>query len=63
MLTENRRSLIDTLRIHIAPVSFEVDRIVLPAVKKRLIEYGLLLISPAIRRIKVVHTPNRLQRN
>ncbi len=28
-------SLIDTLRIHIAPVGFEVDRIVLPAVQKK----------------------------
>jgi len=35
MLTGNRRSLIDTLRVHIAPVGFEVDRIVLPAVRKK----------------------------
>lgn len=27
--------LIDTLRIHIAPVGFEVDRIVMPAIKKK----------------------------
>lgn len=30
-----RNQLIDTLRVHIAPVGFEVDRIVLPAIKKR----------------------------
>ena len=35
MLTENRPSLIDTLRVHIAPVGFEIDRIVLPAVRKK----------------------------
>jgi hypothetical protein len=35
MLTDDRRNLIDTLRIHIAPVGFEVDRIVLPAIRKK----------------------------
>src|SRR5918995_3088242 len=35
MLTENRPSLIDTLRVHIAPVGFEIDRIVLPALRKK----------------------------
>jgi Family of unknown function (DUF6293) len=35
MLTGNKRGLIDTLRVHIAPVGFEVDRIVLPALRKK----------------------------
>jgi hypothetical protein len=35
MLTSDKYSLIDTLRVHIAPVGFEVDRIVLPAIKKK----------------------------
>jgi hypothetical protein len=35
MLTETKPSLIDTLRVHIAPVGFEVDRIVLPAIRKK----------------------------
>jgi hypothetical protein len=36
MITLNDRiELIDTLRVHIAPVGFEVDRIVLPAIKKK----------------------------
>jgi hypothetical protein len=35
MLTDKKRGLIDTLRVHIAPVGFEVDRIVLPAVRKK----------------------------
>ena len=35
MLSGNKRGLIDTLRVHIAPVRFEVDRIVLPAIRKK----------------------------
>ena len=35
MLTDNRRNLIDTLRVHIAPVGFEVDTIILPAISKK----------------------------
>ena len=61
MLTDNKRGLIDTLRVHIAPVGFEVDRIVLPAVRKKVTEYGLLLRSLAIRKTRVVHMQNRFQ--
>jgi hypothetical protein len=35
MLTNNEHNLIDTLRVHIASVGFEVDRIVLPAIRKK----------------------------
>jgi hypothetical protein len=58
MLTDNKRGLIDTLRVHIAPVGFEVDRIVLLAIGKKLIEYGLLLRNLAIRKRRVVHMQN-----
>jgi hypothetical protein len=34
-LTSDRPSLIDALRVHIAPVGFEVDRIILPAIRKK----------------------------
>jgi hypothetical protein len=47
MLTGNRRTLIDTLRVHIAPVGFEVDRIVLPAVRKKADRVWLITIKPA----------------
>jgi hypothetical protein len=34
-ILSSRTELIDTLRVHIAPVGFEVDRIVLPAIRKK----------------------------
>ena len=34
-LAYSTSDLIDTPRIHIAPVGFEVDRIVMPAIKKK----------------------------
>jgi hypothetical protein len=47
MLTGNKRGLIDTLRIHIAPVGFEVDRIVLPAVRKKADRVWLITEKPS----------------
>jgi hypothetical protein len=47
MLTGNKRGLIDTLRVHIAPVGFEVDRIVLPAVRKKADRVWLLTEKPS----------------
>ena len=46
MLSENRHSLIDTLRVHIAPVGFEVDRIVLPAISKKADRVWLITDKP-----------------
>src|SRR5918992_2347506 len=45
-MTEKRRSLIDTLRVHIAPVGFEVDRIVLPAIRKKADRVWLIIDKP-----------------
>jgi hypothetical protein len=47
MLTDNKRGLIDTLRVHIAPVGFEVDRIVLPAVRKKADKVWLITEKPS----------------
>ena len=47
MLNIIERSLIDTLRVHIAPVGFEVDRIVLPAVRKKADRVWLLTEKPS----------------
>jgi hypothetical protein len=47
MLTDNKRGLIDTLRVHIAPVGFEVDRIVLPAVRKKADRVWLITEKPS----------------
>jgi hypothetical protein len=47
MLTDNKRSLIDTLRVHIAPVGFEVDRIVLPAIRKKADRVWLITDKPS----------------
>jgi hypothetical protein len=47
MLTVNSRSLIDTLRVHIAPVGFEVDRIVLPAIRKKADKVWLITEKPS----------------
>ena len=47
MLTTNKRALIDTLRVHIAPVGFEVDRIVLPAVRKKADRVWLITEKPS----------------
>jgi hypothetical protein len=47
MLNSNKRSLIDTLRVHIAPVGFEVDRIVLPAIRKKADRVWLLTEKPS----------------
>ena len=46
MLTYNKRNLIDTLRVHIAPVGFEVDRIVLPAIRKKADRVWLIIDKP-----------------
>ena len=47
MLTNNKRGLIDTLRVHIAPVGFEEDRIVLPAVRKKADRVWLITEKPS----------------
>jgi hypothetical protein len=47
MLTSDKRSLIDTLRVHIAPVGFEVDRIVLPAIRKKADRVWLITDKPS----------------
>ena len=47
MLNSNNRSLIDTLRVHIAPVGFEVDRIVLPALRKKADRVWLVTEKPS----------------
>jgi hypothetical protein len=47
MLTGNTRRLIDTLRVHIAPVGFEVDRIVLPALRKKADRVWLITDKPS----------------
>ena len=47
MLTDNKPGLIDTLRVHIAPVGFEVDRIVLPAVRKKADRVWLITEKPS----------------
>jgi Family of unknown function (DUF6293) len=47
MPTGNKRGLIDTLRVHIAPVGFEVDRIVLPAVRKKADRVWLITENPS----------------
>jgi Family of unknown function (DUF6293) len=47
MLTNDKRSLIDTLRVHIAPVGFEVDRIVLPAIRKKADRVWLITDKPS----------------
>jgi Family of unknown function (DUF6293) len=47
MLTADRRSLIDRLRIHIAPVGFEVDRITLPAIRKKADRVWLITDKPS----------------
>jgi hypothetical protein len=47
MMTDNKRGLIDTLRVHIAPVGFEVDRIVLPAVRKKADRVWLITEKPS----------------
>ncbi len=47
MLTNSKRSLIDTLRVHIAPVGFEVDRIVLPAIRKKADRVWLITDKPS----------------
>jgi hypothetical protein len=47
MLTGIKRGLIDTLRVHIAPVGFEVDRIVLPAVRKKADRVWLITEKPS----------------
>jgi hypothetical protein len=47
MLTDNRRNLIDTLRVHIAPVGFEVDRIILPAISKKADRVWLITDKPS----------------
>src|ERR671918_1629664 len=47
MLTNDERGLIDTLRVHIAPVGFEVDRIVLPAVRKKADRVWLITEKPS----------------
>jgi hypothetical protein len=60
MLTDNKRSLIDTLRIHIAPVGFEIDRIVLPAIRKKADRVWLITDNPSYQKDKVVHMLNRL---
>jgi hypothetical protein len=46
MLTDTRPNLIDTLRVHIAPVGFEVDRIVLPAIRKKADRVWLITDKP-----------------
>jgi hypothetical protein len=46
MLTSSNRSLIDTLRVHIAPVGFEVDRIILPAIRKKADRVWLITDKP-----------------
>ena len=45
-LTNNKTGLIDTLRVHIAPVGFEVDRIVLPAIRKKADRVWLITDKP-----------------
>jgi hypothetical protein len=52
MLTGNNPSLIDTLRVHIAPVGFEVDRIVLPAVRKKADRVWLITEKPSYQEDK-----------
>ena len=47
MLTDNRRNLIDTLRVHIAPVGFELDRIILPAISKKADRVWLIIEKPS----------------
>jgi hypothetical protein len=47
MLTNNFHSLIDTLRVHIAPVGFEVDRIVLPAIRKKADRVWIITDKPS----------------
>jgi Family of unknown function (DUF6293) len=47
MLAGIKRGLIDTLRVHIAPVGFEVDRIVLPAVRKKADRVWLITEKPS----------------
>src|SRR5919106_12772 len=47
MLTNNEHNLIDTLRVHIAPISFEVDRIVLPSVRKKADRVWLITDKPS----------------
>ena len=47
LLTNNKHNLIDTLRVHIAPVGFEVDRIVLPAIRKKADRVWLITDKPS----------------
>jgi len=47
LTTNTGTGLIDTLRVHIAPVGFEVDRIVLPAIRKKADRVWLITDKPS----------------
>ena len=50
------------LRIHIAPVGFEIDRIIIPAVRMKA-DKVWLIVHDTIGRISQTNTGKRLRRN